>query len=532
MAEAIQSRPLMDALTELLGNIVSKTLKSSDQGIEIFCSSEDLARVCSLLVQKTKARLVSVAATDDRKENGMFGLRVIFSPGQDRRFITVVAPVRFSDRMRYPSIAAEVPAAHLFEREIMEFFGLVPEGHPDLRSLILHEDWPKDRYPLRKDFVQGARPERLQGESFAFLRVQGEGVFEVPVGPVHAGIIEPGHFRFSVAGEPIIHLEIRLGYLHKGIEKLAEGMQVTEAVQLCEQISGDASFAHSLAFCQAVENLAQVRAPEKARTLRVVYAELERLYNHLGDIAGIATDVGFAFGAAQLMRLREMVLKQNDLLTGHRLLRGVNKIGGVASDLSVDKINQLKQFLRSLLAEYEAIERLYLETESLMDRIEETGVLSNKIAQDFGGVGPAVRASGVDLDMRRDHPYAAYPELKFDIPVRTEGDVAARMLIKMAEFKQSVSIICQALDRLVSGTIAEASQTIPEGEALGWSESSRGEIVHWVKINASGKIDRLKIKSPSFVNWPLLAWAVRGNILPDFPLINKSFNLSYSGNDR
>ena len=335
-----------------------------------------------------------------------------------------------------------------------------------------------------------------------------------------------------MAGEPIINLEIRLGYVHRGIEKLAEGMDPAAAAGLAERVCGDAAFAHALAYCQAVESLAGAAAPPRAQALRTVFAEMERLYNHLGDIAGIATDVGFAFGAAHMALLREKVLQQNRALAGHRLLKGVAAPGGILKDITAGQSSDLSSFLRRLSEEYAAVERIYLGTDSLMDRAEGAGVLPRQTAADLGGVGPAARACGVDLDLRRDHPYGMYGELDFQVPLRQEGDVAARMLVKMAEFSQSVSIIEQALERLPQGPVMTPVGRLPAGAALGWAESSRGEILDWLEIGREGRIERLKIKSPSFSNWPLLAWAVRDNIVPDFPLINKSFNLSYSGNDR
>jgi len=501
-------------------------------GVLIKCPQPRLRELITTFARCEKARLSSVICTDDRKESGSFGLRYLFSMGWQGIYVCFETAVP-QETPVFESVARVVPAASRFEREISEFFGLKAEGNPDDRGLILHEDWPAACHPLRKDFEQGTRPPRNPDGRFEFTRVEGEGVFEIPVGPVHAGIIEPGHFRFSVAGEPIINLEIRLGFVHKGIEKLAEGKALTEALPLCERISGDASFSHALAYCQAAEMLTGAQVPARAKHLRVIFAELERLYNHMGDLGGIATDVAFAFASMQYLRLRELTLRQNGELCGHRLLRGTLVPGGMALDITPDQTASLVKFTDGMMTELDQLQSLMLETDSLMDRVENTGRTFRKTVEDLGGVGPVARACGIDQDLRRDLPYAAYSGLQFSIALQEEGDVASRMRVKMAEAKESLSLIRQAVISLPEGPVAGKLPPASDGKcAIGWVESSRGEIVHFLRAGKDGRIDRLKIKSPSFVNWPLLGFAVRGDIVPDFPLDNKSFNLSYSGNDR
>ncbi|MDD5656633.1 MAG: NADH-quinone oxidoreductase subunit C [Elusimicrobia bacterium] len=489
-----------------------------------------LAQAARRLRDEGPCRLATVVATDDRSAEAAFVVRYVFAcPG---RFETISAAVPIPGAC-CPSLAQLFPVAALFERELREFFGVRFEGHPDPRRLLLHELWPEGAFPLRKDFKPEAAAALPAAPPYAFVPVEGEGVFEIPVGPVHAGIIEPGHFRFSVAGEPIIRLEARLGYVHRGIEKLAEGARAPQGLRLAERVSGDNAFAHSLAYCQAWERLAGVEVPRRAAVLRVVGSELERMHCHLADIAGIATDVGFPFGAMQALRLRELVLRRAAAWCGDRFLKGINAPGGVRCDLDAVRARELASFVKESARGFAELKRLLGETDSLMDRVEGTGELPRRVAEDLGGVGPAARASGVDLDLRRDLPYAAYADIPIPVAVRPEGDVGARMAVKFEEFERSADAVVRALGALSEGP---CGGPIPEGapgaEGMGWAESPRGEVLYWLRMGPEGTIARLKIKDPSFVNWPLLPWAVRGDIVPDFPLVNKSFNLSYAGNDR
>jgi Ni,Fe-hydrogenase III large subunit len=409
-------------------------------------------------------------------------------------------------------------------------FGLEAVGHPDPRPLVLYDDWPTGYHPLRKDFSLSTRPPRVSNE-YRYTRVEGEGVYEIPVGPVHAGVIEPGHFRFSVAGEPIINLEVRLGYVHRGIEKISESTPYAKGPRLAERISGDNCMAHSTAFCQAVESLGSVEVPERGEYVRTALLELERLYNLFGDIAGIALDTAYSVAAANGYLLREKALDLNERLTGSRLLRSVNVLGGDRKDpFADDKEGTLAALVRMKL-EFEDLVRLLTVSPSLMDRLETTGVLSRELAEKLNVVGPVARASGVDRDVRRDHPYAAYGKLSFLVPRQTEGDVYARMRVKIDEVRESFSLIDQVLDGMPAGPVRAELGNGPEGElAMALGESPRGELMHWI-MTGRGVPARHKIRDASFCNWLALEEAVVGNIVPDFPLINKSFNLSYSGND-
>jgi Ni,Fe-hydrogenase III large subunit len=386
---------------------------------------------------------------------------------------------------------------------------------------------------LRKDFDLHTQLPQFEGERHKFREVEGEGVFLVPVGPVHAGIIEPGHFLFSVAGEPVLYLQMRLFYTHKGTEKLFENLPVAHGVQLAESISGDSGFAHATAFCHAIERAAEVEAPPRARALRTLCLELERLHNHIGDIGAIANDVAFAVANMHALRLKESVLRVNELLTGNRLLRGMACLGGVRSDWNAAQIKALEKLAAELAPEFDSLVELIENSSSTRDRLETTGILKPQVARDLGVVGIAGRASGFDHDLRRDFPHAAYDRVKFRVPVYQAGDVAHRMRVRMDEVRESLSIIRQLVADLPSGAIRVEIGDLPAGRtALGFVEGWRGEIYHWIRTAPGNRLARCKVKDPSLQNWPALSEAIQGNIVPDFPVVNKSFNLSYSGTDR
>ena len=432
----------------------------------------------------------------------------------------------------FASLATRWHLASLFEREIHDLFGLIPSDHPDLRRLPLHQFWPAGYHPLLKDSVfPGAFED--DGQPFPFQQVIGEGIYQITVGPVHAGIIEPGHFRFSVDGETIVNLESRLFFLHKGIEKLFESMTPSRGVELAERISGDSSVAHALAFSLAVERCCGIEAPERAAYLRVVLLELERLYNHIADVGAICTDTGFAVANMHAMRLREDLLRVNERLVGHRLLRGAVVPGGVSMKaFSNLAITDMVDIVWRIQRDFNEVVEMALDNSLVMDRLRSTGVLTNDTARDLQVAGIAARASGIDSDARRDHPYAAYKKLKFQVPVFQDGDVLARMMVRVHEVRESVNLIVQAVGGLPGGEVLEEIPPVRCGaSAFGLVEGWRGPIWHWVVFGAENTLARVKVKDPSFANWPALNYAILNNIVPDFPLCNKSFNLSYAGND-
>jgi Ni,Fe-hydrogenase III large subunit/Ni,Fe-hydrogenase III component G len=477
-------------------------------------------------------RLASLFASDEADEGG-FRVHHLWVAAGAPGFVRLSARVE-AGKARFPSIAAKHPVANWFEREVMDYFGLVPEGHPNPMRVALHDDWPEAAWALRKAFLADRSVPRIQGEFHPFRPVTGEGVFQVPVGPVHAGIIEPGHFRFGVAGEPVLYLQLRLFYVHKGIEKRFERLPWRHGLFLAESISGDTAVGHALAHAHAIERLVAADVPERARHLRVVLLELERIYNHVADIGALATDVAFTVPASRAQILREGLVALNERLFGARLLRGTVGLGGVKRDLTPEGRRDLLAHLGPFEREFAGLVTLLIDSGTFTDRVDGTGVLGPQVARDLGVVGMAARASGLDLDLRRDQPHDAYASLRFQVPVEEGGDVRARLMVRAREVEQSLSIVKQALERMPEGPVqARLPETLPpSSSALGWAEGWRGECLHWIATDAAGRIARAKVTDPSFKNWPGLAEAVPGNILPDFPVINKSFNLSYSGNDR
>ncbi|HME10618.1 MAG TPA: NADH-quinone oxidoreductase subunit C [Bryobacteraceae bacterium] len=476
-------------------------------------------------------RLTATFAEDRTAMEACFYVYYVFEQPGDPRYLLVRTPVAAS-RPVFPSLAAEIPAVNWQDREIQDWFGLTAEGHPNPRRVALHDNWP-DVHPLRKTFSMDTVLPPLEGERHLFRPTLGEGVFQIPVGPIHAGIIEPGHFNFAVAGEPILYLQLRMFYVHKGIEKRFEQLSVNRAVYLAESISGDSSFSHGAAFCQAIEQAADAEIPERAKRMRTILLELERIYNHVADIGAIATDVGFVIANAHASRLREMILCENEELTGSRLLRGMVCPGGLRRDWQWDQVEHLSAVLRKFEREFSDLMRIIETSDSTRDRLERTGILHPDKARDLGIVGVAGRASGVNRDVRRDHPYAAYDSIALQVPVYQEGDVLRRLQVRVDEVRQSLGLIRSMIAGLQPGNARVALPPLPPDRcALAAVEGWRGEILHWIRTGPENRLERCKIKDPSLNNWPALVEAVQGNIVPDFPVINKSFNLSYSGTDR
>jgi Ni,Fe-hydrogenase III large subunit len=437
-----------------------------------------------------------------------------------------VASLRCRER-RFPSLASVRPGALRLERAAHDLFGLRAEGSEDARPWLDHGQW-RQRHPLAAAPASPERPRRAT--DYAFLPAIGEGLHQIPVGPVHAGIIEPGHFRFHCNGEAVVRLEARLGYVHKGTESLMAGKPLAAAAKLAGRLSGDSTVATALAFARAVEAATAMEPPPRAVWLRALMAELERVANHLGDIGAICNDAAFVFMQSEMTVLRERVLQTAGAAFGHRLMMDRVIPGGVAHDLSAESAANIAALTRALRPRFAELMAIYDNKPSLIDRTVATGVVTRELVRRFAAGGFVGRASGRAFDARKRPGYAPYDALDFAVPVLGDGDVHSRLMIRAKEIEASLGLIEQILARLPAGAIA-AAMPPSGGEGMALVEGFRGDILAWVALESDGTVRRAHLRDPSWFQWPLLEAAIEGNIVADFPLCNKSFNCSYSGHD-
>ncbi len=479
-------------------------------------------------MKKAYALLAAEWATDETPFGRGFGVYACYRWGAEYLIVRIEVPV---DDPTFPSLTKKFVPAYRFERQIKSLMGITPAGHPDPRPWIKFEDWPEDAWPLRKTFDASKPMGRVKGE-YKWARAEGEGVYEIPVGPVHAGIIEPGHFRFQAVGETVINLEERLGYVHKGIEKRFESLSWQEGARLAGRVSGDTTVAHALAYCAALEAMSGTGVPERALWLRALFIERERIANHLGDLGAICNDAAFAFMLYQTMRLKEMLVRTNQNLFGHRFMMDRVVPGGVASDIDAGGREAIMTELDYLSKEFERLVVIYDENSSLDDRVRDTGILAPEKARDLGVVGIVARASGLNLDCRLHNPFPPYDRIGVNVPVLISGDVHARAWVRVEEIRESIRIIREILRDLPAGETS-ASVEPPSPGLCGFAaiEGWRGEIIYWLQAGPKGEVNRCMVRDPSSVSWLGLEQAIHGNIVPDFPLCNKSFNQSYSGHD-
>ncbi len=471
-------------------------------------------------------RLVTVAAHDDG--SGMRVVYVLCAADPDRREELSV-PVDAQDPV-VPSLASQSFPASRFEREMRDLFGIEPLGHPQPRRLVLHQHWPEGWYPMRRASTTPP-PMDEDAQPYPFVPVEGSGVYEVPVGPVHAGLIEPGHFRFFVVGETILRMKARLWFTHKGIERLVEGCDVNEGLEVAQRISGDSTVGHGLAYLLSVEAALHIEVEPAQQRVRAALVEMERLYNHVADLGALCNDVGYSVANALALTIRERLLRLNDDVAGHRLLRGALVLGGV-------RVRRLPtgSELDELASQIESLDAMVRTNALVLDRFVGTAVLSAEDAHLMGTLGVVARASGSAFDARDAHPFVTMPE-SFRVVTETDGDVWARYRVRRRELEVSLDLLrAWSAEELFAPSNGNVSSEEWAGDAttlrcgLGLVEGWRGTIVHRAELDGH-RISRLKVVDPSFFNWPALPVSLTDTILPDFPLANKSFNLSYAGND-
>lgn len=495
---------------------------------------ENLRGAANICSGGGKHPLAAMFGADETLRGGGLAIYCLFYNAEKRSLDVLKTEFPAEGPFSYPCLTTLLPAAAWYERELHDMFGLVPEGHPDLRPLVLHESFPPDFHPLLKQTPVDCQCHGHR--EYEMMTSTGEGLFEVPVGPIHAGIIEPGHFRFSQAGEAMLQLDAKLFFTHRGIEKALEGKTPWEAMPMIERICGACSVANSLSFCQAVEKLSEAQVPYRAWLLRTLALELERLYNHVGDTGNICAGVGFSPVISMGTRLKEYLMQLNELLTGNRFLRGMIVPGGVTMDADDKILEEIEDVLKEVEKVYADMVHIMWEQANFVNRIRTTGIVRENTAFDLAMVGVGARASGIARDSRKDMGFGIYDELVFDVVVEHSGDVEARIKVRVGEVAQSLSLVRQLIAKLRRNADTELQVDLGQLRALegswGISESARGDNIHWLLLDENGRIDRCFIRSASYPNWPALTVAVQGDIIPDFPLINKSFELCYACIDR
>ncbi|MCC7549549.1 MAG: NADH-quinone oxidoreductase subunit C [Burkholderiales bacterium] len=471
-------------------------------------------------------RLIALWAADTGRSPSVH-LALVFAG----RLLWLSLPVK-GPEPEYPDLSDLFPAAARMQRAVFDLVGIRARGDlVDKRRWLRHGAWPVSEFPLRRGFDAGRRFDPV-ADDYAFVRVAGDGVHEIAVGPVHAGAIEPGHFRFSVVGERVLRLEERLGYAHKGIEKRFETLGVHDGYRLAGRVSGDSTVAYAWAYSMAAEAAAGLTPPPRALWLRALWLERERIANHLGDLGHIGNDAGLGFALAQFSRLKEDWLRSNQYAFGHRYLMDRVLPGGAAVDLADDAMMRMRDDIVRVRGEIARLRVIFDEHPGLQDRLVGTGRVTRELGERLGMTGLAARASGMPLDLRSSFPCAPYDALQPRMVVHEGGDVAARTALRFDEVIESLQCCGRILDGMPEGNIATLYPTPEEGAVgIGWVEGWRGDILIALETGSNGALRRVHPHDPSWRNWPVLEHAIIGNIVPDFPLINKSFNLSYSGQD-
>ena len=499
---------------------------------------ENFRGTANILSNGGKNPLTAMFGRDETENPAVKGYAIyaVFENLGEHKLEAVKAVFGEGESLCYESLTPLIPAAAWYEREIQDMFGIVPQGHPDPRPLVLHDTFPEGFYPLRKSVEKDADVHGSRRMDMSVAR--GEGVYEVPVGPIHAGIIEPGHFRFSQAGESMLQLDARLFYTHRGLEKVMEGKTPEEALPIVERICGACSIANTWSFCQAVEKIAGVKISRRAEIIRTLLMEIERITNHVGDLGNIPAGVGFNPAISLGGRTKEMLMRLQERIAGNRFLRGVIVPGGVRQDIDSALCKDIADIMDKTEVSVNDLTEMFAQQANFQNRVRTTGIVRKETAVDLAMVGVGARASGFAHDSRKDFAYGLYPELDFNMVTEKTGDVAARLAVRIAELTESFKLVRQLLGMLQNDKSNDAANLTGQidwskvsGEDWGLSESARGSNFQFVALQ-EGKIDRIFVRSASYPNWPAVTIAVQGDIIPDFPLINKSFELCYACIDR
>jgi Ni,Fe-hydrogenase III large subunit/Ni,Fe-hydrogenase III component G len=519
-------------------SILDESWQAPEQ-VTLTIALNSLPDVVAFLYYQQGGWLASVAVNDERPINGQFAIYYILSVegnGDEEKAYVVVRAQIPPHQPEFPSVTPKVPAAIWYEREARDMFGLQPIGLPDQRRLVLPDDWPDNLYPLRKDAMDYRyRPEpTTENETYDFIKVEGEGIVQVPLGPLHITSDEPGHFRLYVDGEHIVDADYRLFYVHRGMEKLAESrLNYDQVTFLADRICGICGYAHNVAYSTSIERALGIEVPDRAQYIRTILLEVERLHSHLLNLGLACHFVGFDTGFMQFFRVREKAMKMAELLTGSRKTYGINLIGGVRRDILKEQRITTLQLLGELRAEVTTLVSMLLDTPNIVQRTQNIGRLEKQVARDYSPVGPTLRGSGFARDIRVIHPYCAYDRVPWTVIAKDGCDVLARTLIRAEEFFESVSMVERCLDAMPDGPVLTEGFTYkPYQFALGYVEAPRGEDIHWSMLGDNQKIYRWKCRASSYNNWPALRYMLRGNTISDAALIVASIDPCYSCTER
>jgi formate hydrogenlyase subunit 5 len=529
VVESSRGAGFLERLPEVLRERVRARPVSGGPHSQVDCARDALRDLCRWLFRDL-GYLYATLVVEETAAPSWCLTYLFYGPESGER-VAVRIEQDIDDRT-VPTISDIVHAADWHEREAEDLFGLSFEGHPRLGDFILHEDWPEGANPMRKAFDPHQRFEpRVEVLWEPPTVVKAPGAFMMPIGPVFSDFAESSHFLLETVGEDVITAIPRFFYKYRGVEKIAEGQALEDALLLAERFSGTSAFAHGLAFCQAVEAISGSEPPPRARALRSLLAELERLRHHAAAIKGICQSTALAVATSQAALIEEDLLRLSCTAVGHRYLFGALQPGGLTLDLADEQCRGLADDAQSLLVRLADLERMLQYTSSFLDRLEEVGIITKRQAADYGLVGPVARASGLPWDLRNVRPYAGYEALDFQVPTETEGDGYARLRILFREAQQSAAVIAQVASDLPAGAVSKPFEP-HEGMALGVAEAPRGAAFHWVRLDAHGRVERYRLTSPSFINWHGFHLAAENFAFQDFPIILASLALSNAECDR